>query len=459
MCLAGLRRMLLVAGMLFVASMLLGFWATEGTALQQECVEAGEWVQMSSLAALNGCGKRGGCCGRRCSACFSFSCAGLAGYTSAPLCESPQPFRRLAAWSSPTTKMSNRPWVMKSDSPHARPSQQAMRSPSANGKHTSTMMAPSILAFLGGGRKDFEVAKILPAARGPLTTVLEEWGLLLDNEILPSFKAASCRGEATMLNAKVRGEWTSSTLGALAWLLHLSCASHRAKSKEQAGALLRGFLVAFASPASAAAHSMAEDIKQALSSCQQPPQGHWGSCCHLRIAIDAMLSAGPAGQMWTNLTNALQHIYLARPVCVASRRLLAGVLQRLCQDVDGKVSDMQPPKNFSSFSMPQGRNRKLRIDEDYKRYLVSEAVAAKRAHCGAQYAKTTGDVHHETARKWDEAHMANYIAAAWHTMGSSTLVSLACDASKVGNPAEETVMFLAWDMESNKAVVLPPQAA
>lgn len=316
-----------------------------------------------------------------------------------------------------------------------------------------------ILAFLAGGRKDFEVAKILRAARGPLTTVLEEWGLSLDNEILPSFKAASCRGEATMLNAKGRGEWTSSTPGALAWLLHLSCASHRAKSKEQAKALLRGFLVAFASPASAAAHSMAEDIKQALSSCQQPPQGHWGSCCHLRIAIDAMLTAGPAGQMWTNLTKALQHIYLARPVCVASRRLLAGVLQRLCQDVDGKVSDMQPPKNFSSFSMPQGRKRKLRIDEDYKRYLVSEAVAAKRAHCGAQYAKTTGDVHPETARKWDEAHMANYIAAAWHTMGSSTLVSLACDASKVGNPAEETVMFLAWDMESNKAVVLPPQAA
>ena len=91
----------------------------------------------------------------------------------------------------------------------------------------------------------------------------------------------------------------------------------------------------------------------------------------------------------------------------------------------------------------KGPERRLRVDEDFKRACSVDLVQKKRTHSGAQVAKVSGFVAPCSARQWDGRYLRAYQAAGWKTFESSTVVCIAEDGTRLGQPPRETQVYIA----------------
>ncbi len=105
------------------------------------------------------------------------------------------------------------------------------------------------------------------------------------------------------------------------------------------------------------------------------------------------------------------------------------------------------------------RGRGMRYDEDYKK-AMSSAVLEGRAYSGANLMRARIGGSGQTALKEESRFLRHYNASALLTCASVDSVgtcSMAIDAKRLGNPAEETELALFWTHGRQRSVVLPPQ--
>ncbi len=60
---------------------------------------------------------------------------------------------------------------------------------------------------------------------------------------------------------------------------------------------------------------------------------------------------------------------------------------------------------------------------------------------------------------WDERDVCGLQSAAWLQFLKSPCVQVSLDAKRLGNPAEDTLAYLALDAQSRRAMWLAPQVA
>ena len=107
-----------------------------------------------------------------------------------------------------------------------------------------------------------------------------------------------------------------------------------------------------------------------------------------------------------------------------------------------------------------GRDAKLRIDEDVKRFVLRR-VAEGRASTCASLLRALGEdeLSDAASRKWEGLDVMARMHAMRRVWGPQPgTVSIATDASRFGCPAEETMAYACWHCDSGTAMWLPAQA-
>lgn len=130
-------------------------------------------------------------------------------------------------------------------------------------------------------------------------------------------------------------------------------------------------------------------------------------------------------------------------MCVAQR-----VNQRVCaQDFEVQGVDL-----------PQRPGKRMRVDEDFRRFVSVDVVQAHRARSGAQFLRGAGTVAASSGPKWEEKELAAYLEAGTRCFEGCQILAVSSDAARLGDPAEETVVYSVWSPEANCAFVGPCQA-
>lgn len=305
-------------------------------------------------------------------------------------------------------------------------------------------------------KENMELNKTMKANDQVLSAVAASIGAVWLDEYMVSRKAAEARGiEELVGSEKLRQEAGVSTLGLLILLLGWSFARHRGEERSRALCSLEAWLMKVGD-ASLLPFNLWEDV------CTDPlrarcPNRRDGDrmCVHI-----AKLMTFSDSSTWRELAMLLHSAIVDATVCPSAAGLAEGFVRKIAQGVNGRVDQISLPTNIlkEEHFMAQSGKRKARVDEDFIELVSQEKVRQKKIHCGSQLARATGDVPESACRAWDEQFLCRYQAEAWKQFASATFVSVAEDGKRIGQPAEETQMYVAWTPTGDKAAVLPPQA-
>lgn len=313
------------------------------------------------------------------------------------------------------------------------------------------------LDYLMGARQHLELSKIVKGMQAPWGALLQSLGTNFSDAVIPSLKSAASRDEVAIRNPLVRSEWTVTTKGLLAFLIIIAGASHSRERRVRGDALLRAWAGRLVPPGDVCPESLQIIASQSASACSFDPDSR-GICSHMATALPAE-GLADGTMVWRYLSCCLVRLYGMSKDCEAALASFISIVGTLADKIDKLVVDMPAPQDILKMELLRGTKRKLRVDEEYKLEVGNGLVCKKRVHSGAQYVKATGDFGESAPRKWEGTTMLQYRAAAMDTCTKGQVVWVASDGSRVGQPAEETLVSLLWDQASDRGIVLPPQAS
>ena len=105
-----------------------------------------------------------------------------------------------------------------------------------------------------------------------------------------------------------------------------------------------------------------------------------------------------------------------------------------------------------------GERARTRIDEDFKRHSIVDAVRLGHAHSGSQLLRALGNEgKHQNGPRWQEAHICDIVAAGIREFSSARTCCIAEDGKRLGDNKRENVVYEMWSAEPNKGMYLAPQ--
>jgi hypothetical protein len=301
------------------------------------------------------------------------------------------------------------------------------------------------------------VSKWLQRYGPQLASVFQSVGLDMDSEVTSSRRATAAHADTSQ--RFVRQEFSISTLGVIAFLLFFAMSRHTKVDREGGFAALAAVL-----RSSATVHQLHPDTWEtsmglglAAGRCQAKAQPNRRHCTHLERALD-LCKPGVGQDPWGALCAGMVWMMSSSALCEACRLSLTSLIGHLAADINLRLPGLFVEKDVLHIPLMRGPARRLRVDEDFKHACSVALVQGKRTHSGAQVARVTGMVASSSARQWECEHLRAYQAAGWKTFRSSTVVCLAEDATRLGQPPQETVVYIAWSGSADRAMYLPVQA-
>ena len=152
-------------------------------------------------------------------------------------------------------------------------------------------------------------------------------------------------------------------------------------------------------------------------------------------------------------------LHKVAPVCSAVRswcgKLLLDISQHITQQLEHLAYTSDPLK---ATPLDEHRSRKRPIDEDLRRAVVTRAATDKKAATPFALCKATDVAPAGLVYSWQDTWLLEYQSCSWLAAGQAGDITVACDAKRLGNPAEETEVFSAcFDaLHKHLQVWLPP---
>ena len=116
-----------------------------------------------------------------------------------------------------------------------------------------------------------------------------------------------------------------------------------------------------------------------------------------------------------------------------------------------------------SFARPDAlvsiKEKKRRIDVDLKTAVTLDAVREKKARTAGGYAEANDLCPRRAANQWQDVISGQYRASTMMSFDHSSIVSIAFDASRVGQPKEDTVTYAIADCRRHIGAWLPPSGS
>lgn len=147
----------------------------------------------------------------------------------------------------------------------------------------------------------------------------------------------------------------------------------------------------------------------------------------------------------------------AQWVCGAAARWKREVAIVIAEAIDEAVAD-RPCSDPLDIKHLRAKSKKRRTDIDFEMAVVRRLQVESRASSSASFARARNDISDKTATCFDEASLRWHISSGWMSFVSCQRFALAFDASRLGEPAEETEVYALWSPCNGKAIYLAPQA-
>lgn len=276
----------------------------------------------------------------------------------------------------------------------------------------------------------------------------------LSSEVVPSRKALEARGELdARFFCESREEWQISTAGVVRMLLVMD-RCRRGAGKLRARSFFRGLAAAVCGclPEELAEPSLLDGEVEACGIPVQAPN----MCPH----FEAALQQCPDGISEVDKGILLLMQGFRQAACCKG---CSGWCCRAGDSLATRIDTSLPtivcetdPLNMSLHI--QGRSgKKRRYDEDYKEAVSRDVLVKKRAISLTSHAATTDKLATKTAASWDHDSLAWYQSAAWQSFGKANDVSITMDASRLGNPGLDCMMYAMASVDLGRSCWLPPQ--
>lgn len=188
--------------------------------------------------------------------------------------------------------------------------------------------------------------------------------------------------------------------------------------------------------------------------CSEPTPG--GGCSHA-----APFQYGGEGSVHSSLADFLQILTQCSWSCPCIAKVLQVALDCLAACIMETLPSISRTNPIKEQHYKVGIGRIARVDEDYRRALASSrSRGCSTMEAAASIDPELGDGSRQAPRwsaKSIQQHTASAIEA--HSKGLTGVHSLIEDAARLGNPAEETIIFQHWSDPSMGGHWLVPQAS
>ena len=300
-------------------------------------------------------------------------------------------------------------------------------------------------------RQKLDLCKLLRRDLHDWFADLDALGFQRDVEYLPSFRGAKPTQKD---DPHIKSEHHTSTVGLLLWPLHL--ARRRHEKREQAFALdVLKQVVSF----------LIDDVAVCALLKQPPLPGecalcaaHRGAapgCSHLTYFL-YVASQVDIDTIEKGCEFLLALSKAADASCATLRTWFARLCRALAPILDARVLRGECDANvLKDIDLLKNGERRLRINDDYKAAIL-DAPSSGRATCGNSLARALGEVNPDSATGWLNNYLASYSASVALTRAGDE--TIAYDATKIGQPAEECECYVAYRPDVDVGFVLPPQA-
>lgn len=317
-------------------------------------------------------------------------------------------------------------------------------------------------ALLEGKRHNLQTNIILRRNRPVWEKVLASLGCAWSECIKPSLTVAMAAGLGEQRDDFVREGYSLSTLSLVAILTVMSRDRHDVQERLVASAVLVALLSKTCKPA-ALSYRFLQDrlLMDCAQDWRQEPLTS-GTCAHVSSFMQSFQELG-GNDLFANGVQALRDCLIASHTCAALAPLLRSWLRVIAEGVDKAIPSLRlndNPLGQETFTFG-GHTRRLRVDEDYRVAVSRDLVKRRRVHSGAQYLRAASGFDDSLSRKWDAKELLRYQASC-HRHNTFDKVHVFClvdDASRVGEPAQKTVLFLVWNAQEHVGMFPPPQAA
>ena len=224
-------------------------------------------------------------------------------------------------------------------------------------------------------------------------------------------------------------------------------------SKSRCVMALHALLDVFLLPAALDQASALLKADGTINFCRVGAAGN-GPCCHVDQCDECVDASQRPQYCVAKIFQKTATLSSACATLQAADQHLISLLVNCVADRLGVVATTIQPKVGM---LLHGRSKRRRVDEDYKEYVVSEALRLGRGHNANAVVRGDAAADSGIGAKWHEQLCCFEQASAWLTFHDVQDISLAGDASRLGCPAEETEFIAAWSPSVDYGVWLPPQ--
>ena len=160
---------------------------------------------------------------------------------------------------------------------------------------------------------------------------------------------------------------------------------------------------------------------------------------------------------WSNYASFLGSLVELRdaPGC---QHVFTELVSSVAALLDGRLNETEVRPNLLHLHLIRGGTKRRRIDEDLKLHLASEMTTRRLSHSASQVLRVTSIADPSLGGAMEEQWLKVQLAATHTELPLTGVTSVAEDAARSGNPAEDTCIYLLWDAVANLSAVLPPIA-
>lgn len=304
-----------------------------------------------------------------------------------------------------------------------------------------------ILIMLMPRRGGFKVGAVLRRDLAPFREQLALIGFDPEQHIAPSTRAVRHGFNRSDSNVRddaiaddIKDEWSCSTPALLLLLLWWTVNRKMVREKKLGASILVAFIKSLAA-AAALTEIVDIDISyieaDARALCaMEPVSADW--CCHTSSYATA-LKPSAHGCIWGFTVAALHKMFGLALQCKAMELALQRIVRRIAVAVDsGIIRGDWNHDPLRADAILRGVKRNLRIDEDYKRAAL-RASSSGRASSSRVLMRALGDVDPSLCLYWSKAELSSVVVCGWMTFSNIRTLCIAPDASRFGNPAEDTL--------------------
>ena len=291
-----------------------------------------------------------------------------------------------------------------------------------------------------------------------LELVMHAFACDYKDHFFPS-RAALTRGGVAEVNSEcwTKQEFTATSKGLLLMLLWLTISRRFPKDRRRAHALMQSLLDRTLPGAGDSWHTKFEDmVAAARHRCEQ--SNGIGDCEHVAVFKDMLIAKAADTPMDKLVTSMVSLMQLANGKCSTLKDVRAEFIDEASCCLDASLLEGGFAVDLGSLCpAAQPGSKRRRIDEDFKSFVINQVVQKKKANSGSAFLRTATSVSPTMTSMWEEEHMAAYQVAMKRGFAAAKQVSVTSDAARLGDPPEETEIFLLWTPQGDCAAVAPPQ--